>query len=159
MLRVRARNKVLVTINPSPPMVISAKITACPKVAQYSGVLTSVCPVTVTADMEVKNAVSTAVNCPELAEMGSARSPAPTAVSSTYPPISSAVTPRKNRRGRRGVSSRRTVCETSRRRGSRIMASIGRRPRLAANLPPHRAQAAIPRPGESKNPANSEFSA
>ena len=134
-----SNRKVLITIKPSPPVVISANMTACPKGAQYSGVLTTVCPVTVMADTEVKKAVSTGVNSPELAAMGNASSPAPTEVSSVNPAMSRKVTLRNSRRGWRGDSFRRMVRETSRRRGSRMMASIGRRPRVAAKLTGSRA--------------------
>ena len=125
--------KVLITMKPRPPSVIRMNITACPKGAQYSGVLTTVCPVTVTAEMEVKKATSTGVNSPETEAKGNMSRIAPKLMNSVNPITRMPETP-SIRRGRRGDSSRRMVCETSRRRGNRMMASMGRLPRLAAKL-------------------------
>jgi hypothetical protein len=54
----RIKRKVAIAINPRPPTNIRTKITPCPNGLQYVPVLTRVWPVTVTADVAVKNEVT-----------------------------------------------------------------------------------------------------
>ena len=52
------RSKVARVVNPRPPTSIRVNITPCPKELQYSAVFSTVRPVTVTAEVEVKKATS-----------------------------------------------------------------------------------------------------
>ena len=78
------RNAALV-MNPSPPMKSSTRITASPNPVQYEGVSTTINPVTVIADTEVKSAVKNGVTSPVVLAMGSDRNHVPMAESARNP--------------------------------------------------------------------------
>tara|TARA_A100001037_G_scaffold306703_1_gene354295 strand:+ start:72 stop:350 length:279 start_codon:yes stop_codon:yes gene_type:complete len=81
--------KVAAVINPRPPTVIIVNIVICPKVDQYSGVDTAVCPVTVAADVAVRIAIrngvkllllQVTVSIIQLLEMGNNNNMVPTSM-------------------------------------------------------------------------------
>ena len=64
-------------VKPSPPNNIRVNMIPCPKELQYVAVSSTVRPVTVTAEVEVKKATSRGVNPPLLLAIGRARSRPP----------------------------------------------------------------------------------
>jgi hypothetical protein len=70
---------------PKPPSWISTRMTASPKPVQYTGVSTTINPVTQVADVAVKNAVSSPAPPGPLAETGSSSSAVPMPIAAANP--------------------------------------------------------------------------
>ena len=118
--------KVLMTMNPSPPTNINTNMTAWPNANQYVLVLTTVWPVTVTAETEVKNAVSMAVNPEPFCAIGRVKRLPPAKISRAKAERRMVVVPNSGRFTLGGSTSA-TMGDNSRRLRSRIMLSLGLR--------------------------------
>jgi hypothetical protein len=72
-------------IHPRPPTRISTQMMACPAVLQYTGVSTTVSPVTVAAEAAVKRETIKGVHSPVVLAKGKSNKPVPIAMRSVRP--------------------------------------------------------------------------
>lgn len=102
--------------NPRPPTWIGPRMIAWPKPLQYVPVATTTRPVTPTAKVTMKSAVSGGAHAPRAFAIGSARATAPTTISAAN---SETKTAAGFRAGRARATRGRTIRSASGRRASR----------------------------------------